>query len=401
MSLASFLSQKPLYYDKIDYSRFPRAWAAVKNEPVFADLPFIIHIIGTNGKGSTGRYLAQILRSQNKRVFHYTSPHLFSFNERFWLDGKNASDSELEAAHNKLINIFSAGKDGEKFIETLSYFEWATLIAAVLANGFDEVIFEAGMGGEYDATNAFSKKLSVFTNIALDHTAMLGDTTAKIAKTKLNAMAKTAILPAGFSELELAKSIATQKAADLFIANSVATLASNSQNLPSFLMQNLNLAAHAASYVLGGIFDSELIKNINKNPPKLDLAGRFERIAPNIIIDVGHNAHAANAVINAISGDGDSKKYSLIFNAFSDKDIEPILFEFKECLKEILIYSYPSLQRSLATNSVKDAAARLQIRCKELCDLSQLDSAQSYLVFGSFLLVEHFINEYKRANIER
>ena len=117
-SLKEFLNAKPLYYDEIDYSRFPRAFKAIKNE---LEIKPIIHIIGTNGKGSTGRFLALILKANGKKVGHYTSPHIFDFNERFWLDGALASDDELELAHKELLEIFKK-TSAEHFIDELSYF---------------------------------------------------------------------------------------------------------------------------------------------------------------------------------------------------------------------------------------------------------------------------------------
>ncbi|WXG60031.1 hypothetical protein VB002_14325 [Campylobacter concisus] len=92
MSLAKFLDGKPLYYKEIDYGRIIRAYDTIKGHLK----PFkIIHIIGTNGKGSTGRFLAQILSQKGAKVGHYTSPHIFKFNERFWLNGDVASDEIL------------------------------------------------------------------------------------------------------------------------------------------------------------------------------------------------------------------------------------------------------------------------------------------------------------------
>ncbi len=88
MILKEYLSQKPLYYEKIDYTRMPRIYDKIKS---YLPLVKIIHIIGTNGKGTTGRFLASALHSIGFSTGHYTSPHILEFNERVWLNGENTS----------------------------------------------------------------------------------------------------------------------------------------------------------------------------------------------------------------------------------------------------------------------------------------------------------------------
>ena len=90
--LSTFLHAKPLYYDTIDYERMPRIYAGIKSQLPYAK---IIHIIGTNGKGTTGRFLATALHKKGFNVGHYTSPHIVKFNERIWKNGSDVSDEEL------------------------------------------------------------------------------------------------------------------------------------------------------------------------------------------------------------------------------------------------------------------------------------------------------------------
>ena len=95
MKLEDFLENKPLFYKEINRARMPNTFKFVQGA---FKIPKIIHIIGTNGKGSTGRFLAQML-ARNHSVGHYTSPHIFEFRERFWMNGAVASASEIETAH--------------------------------------------------------------------------------------------------------------------------------------------------------------------------------------------------------------------------------------------------------------------------------------------------------------
>ena len=256
MSLATFLDGKPLYYKEIDYGRIIRAYDTIKGHLK----PFkIIHIIGTNGKGSTGRFLAQILSQNGAKVGHYTSPHIFKFNERFWLNGEVASDEILEVAHERLQALLS----DEYKIKT-SYFEYMTLLSAVLFEGCDYFVCEAGMGGVLDATNVFKKELSIFTPIGFDHTAILGNSIEEISRTKFEAMGKRAILNDEMNEISvaIAKEIASKKKALLSFPREILTKENLDEianyadkfNLPEFLCSNLTLA-YAAAKILDSSID--------------------------------------------------------------------------------------------------------------------------------------------------
>ncbi len=119
MQLETFLESKPLFYDKIDYDRFPKAYESIKN---LLHIPRVVHLVGTNGKGSTGRFLAQLLKSNSFKVGHYSSPHILKFNERIWLNGSDISDKALENSHKELLKILKP-----EIVEALSYFEYTTL----------------------------------------------------------------------------------------------------------------------------------------------------------------------------------------------------------------------------------------------------------------------------------
>ena len=82
LSLEAFLDLKTLYYDKIDFNTIKIAWEFVR---LYVKLPYVIHIVGTNGKGSTGRFLASYLHQSNYKTLHYSSPHILKFNERIWI----------------------------------------------------------------------------------------------------------------------------------------------------------------------------------------------------------------------------------------------------------------------------------------------------------------------------
>ena len=383
MKLEDFLENKPLFYKEINRARMPNTFKFVQGA---FKIPEIIHIIGTNGKGSTGRFLAQML-ARGHSVGHYTSPHIFEFRERFWINGAVASADALETAHERLIKILPA-----EVARSLSYFEYATLLCAPLFEGCDFFVCEAGVGGEFDATNVFDKRLSLFTPIGFDHTALLGDKLEQIATTKFNAMADVALINDEMSELcaGIARGIAVKKGATLKFASQ--NLSSEDKNeikayadkfgLPEFLRSNLTLSSSAFK---------ELGFSLNlANLGALDLGGRCEKIAPNVTIDVGHNEMAAQALAKKFEG----KKLNLIFNAFADKDIKAVLKAIRPIVKKTYIIEYETPGRELATAQVKEALRQLGM---EFEDFTDVRADEEYLAFGSFYLVEAFLKRYRGA----
>ncbi|ALF47414.1 Mur ligase family protein [Campylobacter concisus] len=394
MSLAKFLDGKPLYYKEIDYGRIIRAYATIKEHIK----PFkIIHIIGTNGKGSTGRFLAQILSQNGAKVGHYTSPHIFKFNERFWLNGEVASDEILEAAHERLQALLS----DEYKIKT-SYFEYMTLLSAVLFEDCDYFVCEAGMGGVLDATNVFEKELSIFTPIGFDHTAILGNSLEEISRTKFEAMGKRAILNDEMNEISvtIAKEIASERGAILSFPREILTKENLNEianyadkfNLPEFLRSNLTLAYAAAKILDSGID----IKKLGA----LTLRGRCEKITSNLYADVGHNELGAKAIAKKFSSkEFSDKKLTLVYNSFLDKDFKAVLAALKPVIDSVLLYHYRCEGRELGGELINKALNELEISHREfepsdMNDIKEAKNGKIYLAFGSFHLAEAFLKEY-------
>lgn len=291
-----FLSKKPLYYREIDYTRMPRVFGAIKSS---FDAPKVIHVIGTNGKGTTGRFLASALYSLGFKTGHYTSPHILKFNERIWLDGANVSDETVEETHQKLQTILTKADS-----DSLSYFEYTTLLAMLIFRGCDFVVLEAGLGGEHDATAVFDKSLTLVTPIDYDHEAFLGSDITQIAKTKLNAIQKSVIVAnQKYREVALiAQIIALKKSAkfygvDMLIENEDRKKIeeiSKKLSLFSYLKENLKLSISALNF-FGLKYEIEDFNNSK-------LFGRLTKIGENVLIDVGHNPLAAASIVEKRKG---------------------------------------------------------------------------------------------------
>lgn len=380
----TFLAKKDEIYIKIDRFRSYRMFEKYKD---FLGTKEVIHIIGTNGKGSTGRFLAQLLNTLKFDVGHYTSPHIFKFNERFWQNGHILSDERLNHVHNELLKVM------KKDLDKLSYFEYATFLAMRAFQKCDFLIFEAGLGGEYDATSVFDKQMSIFTKISYDHTHILGENLKDIARTKLKVMSQLALISDEQDDcvLKLAQKIALLKNSTLYHTNKLIdeknkhTLNTYAQkyNLAQFLVHNLSQAFVALTLLLHSKEKaSKALQKLNK----LDLRGRCEQVAANIFIDVGHNEMAALALAKHFKG----QKFTLIYNSFLDKNIFAILKNLKPLIDKITIYKYFS-QRALANSKIKCVAKELGIACE---DFKTLKKDERYLVFGSFVLVENFLKEH-------
>ena len=382
MILNEYLANKPLYYEQIDYTRMPRAYESIKKD---IRLPKIIQVIGTNGKGSTGRFLANMLLQKGLSIGHYTSPHIFRFNERIWLNGKDVDDDILEKMHEKLQNLLSS-----KFLNTLSYFEYTTFLAILIfSQNCDFIVLEAGLGGEFDATTVFPKVLSVVTPIGYDHSSFLGNTIEEIATTKLNSITQAALLSPQYEEIvyKVAKNIAKKKSCKLYLTQDMITDKDKSEIKRAIKEKNLSLfqeinlqTALSASKILG--FDIDL--------QKVDLstlAGRCQKVAKNITVDVGHNEMAARTIVKCFK----DRKVVLVYNSFADKDYKKILETLFPIIKRVEVLHIEN-PRKTSQKEIKDLCKEMKIETR---DFKNIDDDEEYLVFGSFVVVEEFMKVYE------
>ena len=372
-SVFKFLNRKPLFYKKIDLQRMPTTYKLIKDE---IHLPPVIHIIGTNGKGSTGRFLAHTLLKRGYSVGHYTSPHILKFNERIWINGKNISDEKLEKVHKKLQTLMPT-----EVSESLSYFEYTTLLAALAFERLDYVIMEAGLGGEFDATNVFDKKISLITTIDYDHQAFLGNTIEEIATTKLNSIDKEAIIGKQIHpEIENVKWKMENEGKKIynylkfFKKEEIENLKKEFKFAP-FLFDNYLLAM--------SLLKKENIPFSIKDIEDLTLPGRMQEIEKDLWIDVGHNPLAARAIVNTLP-----KKVNLVYNTYSDKDYKEILNILKPKINKLYLIKVDN-ERMEKPEKIKKTAESLGIEVEEFKEIKK-----PMLVFGSFSVVEEFLRRY-------
>ncbi|MFP6081416.1 Mur ligase family protein [Helicobacter pylori] len=380
--LSVFLETKPKEYHQFDPSRFIQIYKDFKNA-FFEIQAKVIHVVGTNGKGSTGRFLTLLLADQNFKVLHFTSPHVFEFRERFFLNGSVVEESVLENAHQQL--------QSHAFSSACSYFEYATLLAVMLAKDCDYLVLEAGLGGEFDSTNALEKTLSVFTPIDYDHKEFLGDSLESIATTKLKAMGSLNIIaPQQELVLNIAQKIAKDKHAKLIVVqNEISKEVMDyieRYHLAHFLAMNLEVALKAFETLLP-CNKQEVLKNLKP----LNLIGRCELLSPNILIDVGHNPHSAKALKEEIKRVFNTP-IVLIYNCYQDKDTCGVLEILKPVVKKVLILELHN-ERIIQLEKLKGILETLGL---EHALFEDLEENENYLVYGSFLVANAFYKRYQK-----
>jgi len=376
----TFIEAKPLYYKEIDHTRVHRAYALLQPQ---LKQPRTIHVVGTNGKGSTGRIVAYLAYKSGLKVGHYTSPHILKFNERLWLDGADSSDEVLESAHQKLFAIL-----GREMSEGLSYFEYTTLLAFIVFEHCDLMVLEAGLGGEFDATNVCDKALSIITPIGLDHQAFLGKSIEEIAATKIRSIQKKVLLaPQVYDEVVgVAKEIALEKKAELFnVERSALSIQSEliqiakEKGWADYLVDNAMVALQALDLL-------DIDYSVN-DLYSMELFGRFYALTDNIRIDVGHNPLAAQAIEKALG-----KEVVLIYNSLDDKEYEEVLRILKPKVKRVEILPIDS-QRATTLEEIENALQTVGLEYSYF--ENKMDEDEDYLVFGSFYVVEAFLKQRK------
>ena len=374
-NLQEFLKYKTLYYDKIDFTVVKSSWNKLSTK---IKLPFVIHIVGTNGKGSTGRFLAHYLYKKDFKVLHYSSPHIVKFNERIWINGNDVKDEELEVAHKFLQDLYDV-----EILQKLTYFEYTTLLAFYLSKDFDYLVLEAGLGGEFDATNVVENNLSLITTIGLDHQSFLGNSVREIAMTKMRSVDNKMLI--GYqlyddvikTAYEVKEQIKNERNRDIEIVQvKEFDKYSINDNFNNYLKRNLHLVIACLNELKIDI-DLKLFDDV-------PLFGRCQRILPNVTIDVGHNPLAAQMIVKEFG----NRKITLIYNSYGDKDYEGVLKILKPIIKKIIIIELDD-KRIVDKNNLLKIINELNIINE---DKITIEENEEYLVFGSFLVVEKFLS---------
>jgi dihydrofolate synthase/folylpolyglutamate synthase len=297
-----------------------------------------VHVAGTNGKGSFSSMLSSVLVEEGYKVGLYTSPYIKVFNERMQMNGENIANDELIRLTEKIRPIADGMTDKP------TEFELITAIAFEFFkdNGCDVVVLEAGMGGRLDSTNVIENSLlSVITGIALDHTAFLGDTVAKIAAEKAGIIKKGCPVLFGGTDLEamqIIKDKAIEQGSEFYVTE-YERLALKQTSLDGSIfdfgehkdMQISLLGTYQPRNASSVISAVDILRDggleISENALKVGLKSakwpaRFEILSrdPLVIFDGAHNPQGIAAAVESIKLYFGDKKVYILTGVLRDKD---------------------------------------------------------------------------------
>ncbi|MDM5315700.1 folylpolyglutamate synthase/dihydrofolate synthase family protein [Fictibacillus sp. b24] len=385
----------------------------------------LIHIAGTNGKGSTVEYLRSIFNEAEYSVGTFTSPYLITFNERVSINGVPIADEEL--LHYSRILKPLVEEVSSTSLGSPTEFEVITVISLLYFADKkpDVVLYETGLGGLYDSTNVIAPILSLITNIGFDHMGILGDTLEDIAFQKAGIIKpNTPVITT--VEQDSAITVIKQKAkktkSGLYLLDrdfSVRHLESMDQGerfifkdfdkteheylismKGTHQIKNAGLAAAAIMHLVkSGEFNisaSEIKKGLNK----ANWAGRFEKVSqsPDIIIDGAHNQQGVHALKKTLLNHYKSKRIFLLFAALQDKaygemmkDLESVIYEacfttfdFPRAASAEELLAESPFKRSIAISLWEEALNHVR---------GQLNEEDVLIITGSL----YFISEVRKT----
>jgi dihydrofolate synthase/folylpolyglutamate synthase len=297
-----------------------------------------IHVVGTNGKSSTARMTAAILRRHGLRTGTYLSPHLVSFTERVRIDDEDSSPERFAAA------VERARRAAEKVNHTLDDDDHVTQFEALTAAAYDELacagvqaaVIEAGLGGRYDATNVIGSRVQVLTNVGLEHTRWLGPRVADIAAEKLDVVRPGGTLVVGHGlhpdALALARETCAARGARLVEAGpdpGVEVVARG-----EYQRRNFALARAAAEAYLGALDDAA----VGAAAASTLVPGRFEVVdhEPDVVLDGAHNPGGMAALAEALRGFLEGRRLVACLSILDDKDAAGMLRELLPLCDEVI-----------------------------------------------------------------
>jgi dihydrofolate synthase/folylpolyglutamate synthase len=347
----------------------------------------VIHVAGTNGKGSVCAMVDSICRAQGYRSGLFTSPHLITFRERIRVNGEMIPEEAVADGLTKIRELVAEWDPHPTFFEITT----ALALQHFASSKTDVIILETGLGGRFDATNTVQSNVSVITPIDLDHQEWLGDSLEQIATEKAGIIKPNVpvISAAQKSEAEvvLKKRAAECEAPIQFVTDSYSThliaLAGNYQK------QNAAIAIAALSAAKINIDDDAVKRGL----AKIEWPGRFQRWDENTIIDGAHNPAAARVLAETWREVFGDQRATLILAVLSDKDLPGIC----EALAPIADYALlPRIrsERAADPQTLAKVAVDCGIRCQivgTLADALEKARARSapILITGSL----HFAGE--------
>ena len=419
----------------------------------------VIHVTGTNGKGSTARMAEAICRAYGMRTGLYTSPHLERINERIAIDGQSLSDDDFVDTWDQVKDLVDlvdmkmeqAGKPRMSFFEVLTAMAiWKFADAPV-----DVAVVEVGMGGAWDATNVLNADAAVIGPVDMDHMQWLGDTVEQIAAEKAGIIKPGCTAVIGPQPHEQAVMPILEEAAErnharmlrdgyeMEVVSRAPAVGGQLVTLRTPLGEYAEIPVakfgeHQAHNALAALAAAEAVipvsgqlnaDIVSEALGGVKVPGRIEQVrtSPTIIIDGGHNVNAAEALRAAIEENYDFTQLVGVIAMMGDKQVEEYLGVLEPLLSHVVVTENSWRERVMSAKDLEQVAVRVFGRDRVTCEPDLPDAIQTavnmvdaedelgvgyghgVLICGSFvtagdartMLKEHVLGDLARPKAER
>lgn len=369
----------------------------------------VIHVTGTNGKGSTARMAEAICRAYGMRTGLYTSPHLERINERIAIDGQSLSDDDFVDTWDQVKDLVDlvdmkmeqAGKPRMSFFEVLTAMAiWKFADAPV-----DVAVVEVGMGGAWDATNVLNADAAVIGPVDMDHMQWLGDTVEQIAAEKAGIIKPGCTAVVGPQPHEQAVMPILEEAAErnharmlrdgyeMEVVSRAPAVGGQLVTLRTPLGEYAEIPVakfgeHQAHNALAALAAAEAVipvsgqlnaDIVSEALGGVKVPGRIEQVrtSPTIIIDGGHNVNAAEALRAAIEENYDFTQLVGVIAMMGDKQVEEYLGVLEPLLSHVVVTENSWRERVMSAKDLEQVAVRVFGRDRVTCEPDLPDAIQT------------------------
>lgn len=369
----------------------------------------VIHVTGTNGKGSTARMAEAICRAYGMRTGLYTSPHLERINERIAIDGQSLSDDDFVDTWDQVKDLVDlvdmkmeqAGKPRMSFFEVLTAMAiWKFADAPV-----DVAVVEVGMGGAWDATNVLNADAAVIGPVDMDHMQWLGDTVEQIAAEKAGIIKPGCTAVIGPQPHEQAVMPILEEAAErnharmlrdgyeMEVVSRAPAVGGQLVTLRTLLGEYAEIPVakfgeHQAHNALAALAAAEAVipvsgqlnaDIVSEALGGVKVPGRIEQVrtSPTIIIDGGHNVNAAEALRAAIEENYDFTQLVGVIAMMGDKQVEEYLGVLEPLLSHVVVTENSWRERVMSAKDLEQVAVRVFGRDRVTCEPDLPDAIQT------------------------
>lgn len=373
----------------------------------------VVHLAGTNGKGSTLTFLEAIAQEHGLRVGKFMSPCIVDVHDQIQIAGQPITEAEMDRVFQQMREAGLSGK--------LTDFELLTVAAFLhFVNGQVGIaLIEAGMGGLLDSTNVVTPIVSIIPSIALEHTKFLGDTLESIARHKAGIIKQQRPVIMGDLPDEAKRvvdDVATQKNAAIFALNHHFAIeqATDGESYTNDVQQfqiakltrsmkgahqanNMALAITAfleVASVLGVSTDKTAIRQAVQNA---SILGRFEEIMPFVILDGAHNPASAEKLVETIQSEYPNEQITFVIGILADKDVQQILRLLEQVSDDFYFVDFDNSRAMTAQQMLKLSHATSKTTLVDYASFIQAQShrQQRTIVSGSLYLLTEVRNRLK------